>query len=246
MPTASTGGVIAVSINAEAATNSASSAEATESVVIELYDRFQKQQLPATWMVSDPIRHSLVGRIAGSNSHELALAIEATSHANQSPIAQLLQCRRAGLHITTIAENPQWRQRDVDLVAKHGITIIRGSTSQSGTHSIQGVRYGVWRVPICATLHGGGWMPYFAQLQRLRRALDRGIWKLGIWHACIDAPSIARADAAIGLRMVERFLAHLNHLKLARSIEVVTLRETVIRLQPKRTITAATSILRAA
>jgi hypothetical protein len=250
MPATHANGVVSVSIDTAALPQcAAASTDAIGSVVVELFDRFQKQRLPATWFISDPKRHTLTNHIARTGNHELALV------GNDGTIARLLESQRIGLTISSISENPAWRARDVDLLAKYGISVIRTtgpsrgsqhSPVRGGNRAIQPVRYGLWHIPVAATLHGGGWMPYFAQFQRLKRTIDQAVREGSICHVRIDAPSIARGDVASGLRAVERLLTHINHLRSGRSLVVESLHDTAIRLHPKRTLAAARSILRAA
>jgi hypothetical protein len=240
MPIASTSGIVSISIDTAATSkNSTASVEAVDSVVIELFDRFQKQRISTTWILGDPKRHLLADRIVRGGIHEVAYGGEA--------ISQLLECQRAGIEISTVSENPGWQQRDVDLLAKHGISVIcRPEMARFSQSSIQPIRYGLWAVSVNAMLPSGGWAPYFTQLRRLRAAVGQSLRQPGICHLRIDAASIARSDVASGLRAVERLLEHLKSLEQSRTISVVTLCETAVHLQPKRSLPAARSILRAA
>jgi hypothetical protein len=233
------GGIVSISIDTESeSTNTATSADSVESVAVELFDRFQRQRVSATWIIGDPKRHPLSDRIIRSGSHEVAHGA--------GTVNQLLECQRAGIEISTVAENPSWQQRDVELLAKHGVTVICRAAMARFAPSIQPIRYGQWAVSVSAVLPSGGWAPYFAQLQRLRAAVSHSLRQPGICHLRIDAASIARGDVASGLRAVERLLEHLRSLEQSRTISVVTLCETAVRLQPKRSLPAARSILRAA
>jgi hypothetical protein len=239
MPSASVGGIVSVSIDtAPASKNSAISADAIDSVVVELFDRFQKQRTAATWIIEDPKRHLLTDRIVRSSSHEIAYA--------GGTISQILECQRAGIEISTVAENSAWQQPDIGLLAKYGITVICRAVIARPSHSIQPIRYGLWAVSVSGMLPSGGWAPYFAQLQRLRTVVGKSVQQPGICHVRVDAATIAHGDVASGLRAIERLLADLKTLEQSRKISVVTLREAAIRLQPKRSLPAARSILRAA
>jgi hypothetical protein len=239
MPVASAGGIVSVSIDTTPASkDSATSADAVNSVVVELLDRFQKQRIPATWIIGDPKRHSLSDRIIRGGIHEVAHGA--------GTISQLLECQRAGIEISTVAEDPFWQRQDIDLLAKHGITAICRSTMVRTPQSIHPVRYGLWSISVSAMLPNGGWAPYFAQLQSLRNAVSQSLQTPGICHLRIDIPSLARGDVASGLRATERLLEHLKTLEQSRTISVVTLREAATRLLPKRSLPAARSILRAA
>lgn len=255
MPTSSAYGAISVSIDAEAVSLSSPPAlEAIESVAVELFDRFRQESLPATWVVADPRQHPLASRIArhGGN-HELAVyggsAIGANAvartDAQRSLLSRLLDCHRAGLKVTTVTENSAWQPHDIDLLAKRGISMIRSSLS-SRTHRVQAIRYGLWRLPTSASLQGGSWLPYFAQSQMIRKTIEQTLRIIGICHLRIDAPSIARTDIPGGLRSVERLLEYLGQLRAARHVTIENLHQAALRMQPKRTLTAARSILRAA
>lgn len=239
MPTASASGIVSISIDTDATLkNSAASVEAVDSVVIELFDRFQQQRTAATWIIGDPTRHVLADRIVRGGGHEIAYS--------GGTIGQLVECQRAGIEISTVAENPAWQPRDVELLAKHKITVICRAAMARPSDSIQPIRYGVWAISVSAMLPSGGWAPYFAQLQRLRTTVGQSVRHPGICHLRVNAAAIARGDVASGLRAVERLLTYLETLEQSRSISVVPLRETAIRLQPKRLLPAARSILRAA
>jgi hypothetical protein len=239
MPITSAGGIVSISIDTKAESkNSIISAEAIDSVVVELFDRFQQQRTVATWIIADPKNHGLTDRIVRGGAHEVACG--------GGTISQLLECQRAGVGISTLAANPAWQQQDVDLLAKHGVTVICRPEMARPSQSIQPIRYGLWAVCANAVLPSGGWAPYFAQIQRLRTTVGQSLQRSGICHLHINAATIARGDAASGLRAAERLLAYLKTLEQSRAISVVTLRETAIRLQPKRSLPAARSILRAA
>jgi hypothetical protein len=207
-------------------------------VVVELFDRFQKQRIAATWIISDPQRHLLTDRIIHSGNHEIA-------HGGGT-ISRLLDCHRAGIEISTMAENPAWQQSDIGLLAKYGITVVCRAAIARPAHCIQPIRYGLWAIPVCAVLPSGGWAPYFAQLQSLRSTVAQSMRQPGICHLRIDAAAIARGDVASALRAVERLLTHLSTLEKSHTISLITLREAAVRLQPKRSLPAARSILRAA
>ncbi len=252
MSMAANGTSISISIDTGSLGSSSSvSSDAMDSVLTEIFSCFQKQRLAATWMIENPCRHALTERIS-RHHHELALSGTpavvpsgmAENQTNSTTLGRLLECRRGGLNVSTVAEDGTHQQRDIDLLAKHGITIIRSAAS-AGSHRLQALRYGVWYVPACATL-GGGWMPYFAQLQTIKRTIEQTLRKTNICHVRIDVGSLVRSDIANGLRAIERLLSHLNQLQSTRTIAVETLHKVAIRLQPKRTATSAKSILRAA
>lgn len=250
MPVTRPHGVVSISIDTSVPPASAgASTDSVNSVVVELFDRFQKQRLPATWFISDPKRHSLTDHIVRTGNHEVALV------GGETAVSRMLECQRVGIAISSISENPAWNARDIDLLAKHGVSVVRGTgpgrgsanlSVRGGTRAIHSVRYGLWHIPVAATLQGGGWTPYFAQLQRLRRPLEQVARQGGICHLRIDAPSMSRGDVPSGLRAVERLLAVLNQLRANRSIIIESLHDTALSLQPKRTLAAARSILRAA
>src|SRR5262249_5057659 len=121
-----------------------------------------------------------------------------------------------------------------------------GMSKASGSaDGIQIVRYGMWHSPISATLHGGGWMANHSQLRLARRAVQQAVHGESC-HLRIDAVALAHADTAVGFRHIDRLLRELEQLQAGGHIAVRTLRDIAIGLQPKRTVAAAHSILRAA
>jgi hypothetical protein len=210
--------------------------------------------MPATWIFADPRQHALASRIARhGGGQELGIfggsiigsSAPPRTEAKHGLLGRLLDCHRVGLNITTVTENTAWQRHDVDLLAKRGITMIRCPMS-SRNQRVQSVRFGLWRLPTSAALQGGSWIPYFAQLQMMKKSIEQKIREIGVCHIRIDAPSIACSDIASGLRTVDRLLSHLDQLRAAHSVTIENLQAAAVRLQPKRTITAARSILRAA
>ena len=253
-------GVVSLSIDTESTqTEPSVSSDALDSVLIELLDRVVKHRLHATWALDDLSRRRAVERIARAVHQELAITgqrcVAPSDPRPLSAVRRLIHGRQAGLDISTVTHDPSWGAWDIDLLAKHGVSVIRAASGSAGSarpiasdnsRTVQTLRYGLWYVPISGTLSGSGWMPFFTQLSRLKRAVDQTVRERGWVHLRIDAVSLARADVAGGLRAVERLLRYLDQLRSSGRIEVETLCESAIRRQPKRTTAAATSILRAA
>jgi hypothetical protein len=174
-------------------------------------------------------------------------------------IQPLAQSAAAGIAISTMVVAGPWQQLHVDLLTKHGIKVIRSqqwiaSPQTAGAVSVnlrrvcdgvQTICFGMWHVPVSATLHGGGWMANHAQLRMAKRSIQGVALGGGMCHVRIDAVTLARGDSAIGLRHIDRLLRDLHHLRAGSHIAVSTLSDIPQRLQSKRSV-AARSILRAA
>lgn len=253
----------------KATTQSSSRNTAFQRVLVELIDCFNRHRLPATWALANPSTDPMAARIIASGAgHEIAILPDTAfsrsdcSRADfvRAAIQPLTQAAAAGVAISTVAVAGPWHQTHVDLLTKHGIKIIRssrlihasrssGATSITIRHisdGIQTVCYGLWHVPVSVTLHGGGWMANHAQLRLARRSIQAVAQCGGMCHVRIDAAALARGDAAIGLRHIDRLLSDLQQLRAGSYVAVNTLGEIPQRMQPKRTMAAARSILRAA
>jgi hypothetical protein len=199
----------------------------------------------------------LVQKIAGSTlRHEVALLADASlaksdlsrTELVHAVVQPLQSAAEAGINISTLAVEHAWHPRHIDLLTKHGLTMIRTPHvfSSRTTTGIRAVCYGLWHVPVSATLKGGGWMANLAQLRFARRTIERAILHGGWCHLRVDAASLAAGDVICGLRTFDRLLRHVVQLRSAGHITLETLRDTAARLAPKRSGATAHSILRAA
>jgi hypothetical protein len=251
---------VSISIDAETTPYTSSAAKspaAAQSVVAELFDRFNQLRIAGSWAICQPATTPLLQQIVGSPlGHETALLADpalAKSDLSRTDLMQavvhpLQSAAEAGLSISTLAVGHSWQPRHIDLLTKYGLTLIRTPHvfSSQTTTGIRAVCYGLWHVPVSATLKGGGWMANLAQWRFARKTVERAILHGGWCHLRIDAASLATGDTICGLRTVDRLLRHLVQLRAAGHITVETLRDTATRLTPKRNSTAAHSILHAA
>jgi hypothetical protein len=230
---------------------------APEAMMSELIGRCNQHQISATWAVRDVAGSALLARLASSLvSHEMALLADPSVTGEEisrsdllNYVARPLQLAAAkNISISTLAIAAAWQPRHIDLLTKYGITLIR-TPHVFSSHTTTGVRaicYGLWQVPVAATLYGGGWMANLSQWRFARRVVERSILRGGWCHVRIDTKGLATGDVVCGLRTVDRLLRHLQQLQSAGHIAVETLRDTAARLTPKRSVAGAQSILRAA
>jgi hypothetical protein len=246
-------GIVSVSIDVDSA--SSADHDRMHSVCVELLDRFNKRGVAASWVLENPTGGPLIRQLGASRPrHEIALlaaseqplGTETRGHFLQRIVRPIKQSAAAGIFISSIGLVGRWRPKHVDLLAKHGISVIRGSSRQASGQRIEPICYAVWHVPLAVDLRGGGWVSNHAQLRLARRALGLAMRESGFCHLRIDVAAIARGDLACSLRTVDRLLRDLAQIRDAGQIAIETLQGTAARLAPKRLLPAAQSILRAA
>ena len=266
-------GCLSISVDADLMGHGASGAKgrtaAAESVLRDLIDQFQRHRLAASWAFSEPAAAGLTRTLGAVAGQEIALA----ASADVSPIDgsrgafvrwvvdPLRRAASSGTAISSLVLAGSWQPRHLDVLKKYGIRTVRsdrlvhsanvrasgvlaGQTARS--EGVQIVCYGLWHVATTFTLQGGGWMANHAQMRLARRAIDRVILQGGICHCRIDAASLAQSDSTVGLRHIDRFLREIAQLRTGGRLEVRTLRGVADLLAPKRTNSAARSILRVA
>lgn len=245
-------GVVSISIDVDSA--SPADHDRTQSLCIELLDRFNKRGVAASWALANPVHGALSREInPGRPDHEVALLAAEKPHSPESRaqivervVRPIKRAAAAGIFISSLGAVGRWRPQHVDLLAKHGITVIRGPSRHGSAARIEPVCYAMWQVPVAVDIRGGGWMANHAQLRLARRAVGLTMRDGGFCHLRIDAAALAKGDAACSLRTVDRLLRDLIQIRDAGQIVIETLRDTAVRLAPKRILPAARSILRAA
>ena len=265
-----TRGVVSISIDADSgSTQSTAAGDKVTSVIVDILDRFHKHHVAGTWAFTDPAGTSLAARRITHDmpQQEVALLMAAPASGTgfsradvlRSVVRRLQAAATAGISITSLAATGEWLPQHLDLLTKHGITMVRAHealTESSRTKVRHGISrldgigapavcHGLWHVPVSVALHGGGWFANRIQLSRVVRSLNRTAARGGLCHVQIDAAALAASDPSRGLRTIERFLKHVERLSQQHRITVETLRGTATRLLPRRGI-AAHSILRAA
>jgi hypothetical protein len=252
-------GVISISVDIGLASDDVFGAGAShddiQSVCIELLDRFNKRQIAASWALASLATAVLTRQILQARpGHEIALlAGSQTSSGSQSRgeivqriVRPIQQAAESGVAVSSIAFVGGWRRRHVDLLAKRGITMVRGTSRQHAGQRIEPVCYGMWYVPVAVDIRGGGWVANHAQLRLARRAIGLTMRDNGLCHLRIDVAALAKGDVACSLRTFDRLLRDLAQVRDAGQIAIETLRDTAARLAPRRILPAARSILRAA
>ena len=251
--------VVSISIDIGLASDDVAGVQAghdeIQSVCIELLDRFNKRQIAASWALASLATAGLTRQILqGRPGHEIALLAASQTPPGSQPRGEIVhqivrpiqQASACGIAVSSIAVAGDWRPRHVDLLAKHGITMVRGARRQHAGQRIEPLCYGMWHMPLAVDIHGGGWLASHAQLRLARRAIGLAMRESGICHLRIDAAGLAKGDAACSLKTVDRLLRDLAQVRDAGQIVIETLHGTAVRLAPKRTVPAARSILRAA
>jgi hypothetical protein len=251
--------MVSVSVDIGAASDDVAGVRAghdeIRSVCIELLDRFNKRQIAASWALASLANAALNRQIvAGRPGHEIALlAASQTPSDAQSRgdvvrriVRPIQQAVATGIAVSSIALVDGPPPRHVDLLAKHGITMIRSAWRRHSSDRIEHVCYGMWHVPVAADVRGGGWVANQAQLRLARGTIGAAMRGGGFCHLRIDAVALAQGNVACSLRTVDRLLRDLAQVRDAGQIVIETLRETAQRLAPRRTVPAARSILRAA
>ncbi len=233
----------------------------------ELIDCFTARSIPATWAFSDPSRAAIACRQLTdfASVQEIALLLDRRNSEMEISRSEIARCiaqpiqdaAAAGLSVSSLVARGKSVEQHVDLLAKHGITmicahnsIVRSPRSQHRAHQFAGtlqlLRYGLWHIPMTHSISGGNWLECLRQSTALRRAITRlSKGQGGLFHIRIDAASTSHGKPARTLRMVIRLVKQVDRLRAAGRIEVLNLRGIAQRLAPKRCV-AAKSILRAA
>ncbi len=198
MPDPAMRGVVSISVDADASSSPSTAArDDVLSVVIELLDRFHTHRIAATWAFHDPAGTSLAARRITSDmpGQEVALQVAASDSQGdlsrgevlRTIVRRLQSAAAAGVSITSLAATGDWNARNIDLLTKQGISIIRAQALATGPASAgarQGIAkldgdgahavcHGLWHVPVSISLHGGGWIANRIQLVRLAHRLNR-------------------------------------------------------------------------
>jgi hypothetical protein len=253
---------VSISIDSETDSHLSNRNPAVGSVLAELLDRCGGYEIAATWAFHNPAEELLAARIAAAAvAHEIAVFDDSASAHSQFSRSFLINglgrriraAAAAGFTISTLAVFENWQPRNVDLLTKFGVTMVRGRRPlrRDGhgalrmSRGIQGICYGLWHVPSSSAVSGGKWLANRLQLRQVCRAIDRAIDRDEHCHLRIDAAALAEGDISDTLRTIDRWLRQLAQWRDSGRIGVVTLRDTVGKISPRRPA-AAHSILRAA
>ncbi|HEY2880790.1 MAG TPA: hypothetical protein VGJ15_00100, partial [Pirellulales bacterium] len=163
-----------ISIDSESDTRRADRGDTVTSVLAELLNRFEQFEIAATWAFHDPARTALARQISHRPSaHEIAVLDDATTAHAEFSRSYLLNglgrriqsASAAGITISTLAVFDDWQPRNVDLLTKLGLTMVRGceplARNVHGTvrakRGIQSICYGLSYAPTATVVHGGKW-----------------------------------------------------------------------------------------
>jgi hypothetical protein len=247
-----------VSISIDVGQRPKSSGSGTSDVLLsQVLKRFDDLRMPATWALADPVAAPVAAQIAASQQqHELSLlADESVFSKSDRPrfefmrhvIRPLQMATSAGRPISTLSLTEPWQPCHLDLLTKYGVTMIRSPRRMHSANSaLQSACYGLAHVSVSATISGGGRIANRAQLSAAIGAINQAAVPGGFCHLRFDLASISQSDSAAGLQIADRVLDDAARLRADGRIAVENLRQVGIRLNRKRGILPARSILRAA
>jgi len=236
-------------------------ADATQldSVTAQLVSLLGRYRIPATWAVADPARSAATDVVqAASAQHEIAVLGDPTwvgRGAGRARFARELARRveggrTAGVAIDTLALRSAALEREleVDLAVKHGLSMlstVEGDSSPSAVQRPRYVRFGLWQLPVTATLtHSGSWLRASGG-QLARRAIRSAISSGSVVQVLIDGPSLVAAGTR-GPSSIERTLRLAARLRDRGVLQVTTLGLLGRSLAHRPKSAPAHSILRAA
>jgi hypothetical protein len=247
---------ITVQLDSTAESHSVEHHKEQADVARQLIATMDAERLPTTWAVSDPAHSAATSLIIKSAiDHELAILGDANwvgPTAGRTRFAReltrrLAQSRAAGLDVTTLVPCVASVESHIDLVVKQQITavvgIVTSLTAKQGSEP-RALHYGVWELPVSATLPlKAGW--FTSGKRAMSRRIQRTADEAGGFHLLIDAGAIAaskRHDASASKWLLRR-IATLRDRGLLR---VETLRMTASRLSDVPSVSPQRSILRGA
>jgi hypothetical protein len=228
-----------------------------------VFDWLRGRQLPATYAFADPCGTRLADAVlASATAGEIALLADASwagPNASRARLATELarHTRRAlasGYALTTLALRDAAAAPHVDLLAKHGISVVRqraparrlgllgwlanwrGVARRRQGADPRPIRFGLWSLGPNLVLPGAGY-------GRACRAIDRAAIGHGLVHLVIDGPLLATVRGP-AWRTFERIVAHAARRRDEGSLAVVTLADVAGRLGHRSAVGPARSILR--
>jgi hypothetical protein len=218
----------------------------------ELLSLFGEYAIPATWVAStltEPIVESI---LQSSQDHEIALQTAPASPRRETAehlMRTHLAAARSGVSVTSLTMNEHESTDHLDLVAKHGFSIVRPRLEQAGQSvqatRLQLIRYGIWRAPVSAILQINDRSAPFGKTARTVRALKNASKTGGLLHLGLDAAT----NGTTG-RMwsgVRQLLATAAKLRDRDALQCVTLQQAAAQLQQRgQAGQPSRSVLRAA
>jgi hypothetical protein len=173
-------------------------------VARQLIATMDAEQIPATWVVSDPAYSAATSLILKSPvNHELAILGDANwvgptagrTRFARELVRRISQARATGLNVTTLVPNVAPIDEHIDLVVKQQITAVVGLRMPAATRQSlepRAIHYGVWELPVSASLPMKA--TWFRSGERsIWRGIQRTAKEAGAFHLLIDAAAIAAA-----------------------------------------------------
>jgi hypothetical protein len=247
---------VTVQLDSTTETHSVARHQELADIARQLIATMDADRIPTTWAVSDPTHSAATSLIIKSAAdHELAILGDANwvgPTAGRTRFARelarrLTQARAAGLEVTSLVPRVAPIGENIDLIVKQHISAVVGlpiPTTNQRSNEPHALHYGVWELPISATLPmKAGW--FSSGKRTLSRRIQRTVIETGCFHLVIDASAIAaagRQEASIA-RWIIRRVATLRDRGL---LQVETLRTTAGRLSNVPATAPQRSILRGA
>ena len=224
----------------------------------QLLQLFQEARVPATWGFSDPANSQFVPELIDeSGMHEVALLGD-ESWINlqqgrrgfcQQLVQRLVDARRVGCELSTLALYDGQLRDDFDLLAKHQISMVRQPGRKQRTRKDaprhRTLRYGLWEAPRATSVSPSTRAWSRRSRMVVNRAIRRTIRHGGIGHIALDMTA-GQYTSARGLDFVARVLETINKHRRDDQLEVCTLREVARRWRPRQQVVSARSLLRVA
>lgn len=225
-------------------------------VTEQLFEMFNRHQLPVTWGVGEVAHSAAAGLVAASETrHSLALLGDRYwigQSAGRTRFARELarrvsQARTAGIEVVTLLPRVAPVAEHVDLVVKQGIRAVVATGKAAQRHVTAGPRalhYGVWEFSITERLPlGSSWLP--GSGWKLSRAIHRAAREAATIHVIIDASALEKVGRS-ATNTIERLLRRVAKLRDRGLVQVETLGTAAARLSDLPAATPQRSILRSA
>lgn len=237
-------GTLAISVDLEldVGQQARSDGRGLDAVTQRLAELLGRYQLPATWGVADPALSAATEAIVGGPvPHEMAILGDPTwvgRSAGRTRFARELErrtaaARAAGLPATSLLLRDVVVDQHLDLLVKHGITLVRGCARQTPPAQRGGqlelLRYGVWQTSVTCQLPGkSGWMPFCSAESRVCRAIERASENRAVVQLRLDARQLVGAQSHFAA--VERVLRLAQQRRQAGELRVETLEVMASRM----------------
>ena len=215
-----------------------------------VFQLLRKVKIPATITTPEPVCSKLVERLhAEPLRHEIALLADGSWAGPQAGRTQFSRelarrvsvAKSQGATIRTIAVADAELNKDLDLLVKHRISVVR-SPANAGFHA-QSLRFGVWQAPISFRSPLKGRWRFSGTEWAVTRALSRANQTSCLVHVVVDVATLGDPDEFASLG---RILATAQRRRQKGTLATVTMQGLVARMAPQRRAISAQSVLRVA